>query len=239
MIHLWCLHGNLQTWRVWPSVLPTLSASARVQLHFMDLWSMVAPTFADWVQDFAQRVAQTPGTHVLLGYSLGGRLAMHAIVAQPQRWAGAILVSADPGGDDDLVRAACLERDQRWGQRFLTEPWEALLAEWDQLPVFQGRANTTVRAEQEFSRLAIARYFDRFSKGRQMALAPALQTDACPPLLYLSGACDRKYAQIGQALAHPCDHIRHISLANVGHRVPWESPAAFEQAVAEFLTPYF
>ncbi|MEL7506912.1 MAG: hypothetical protein AAFN42_06230, partial [Cyanobacteria bacterium J06554_1] len=64
-----------------------------------------------------------------MGYSLGGRLGLHGLIQQPDLWAGAIIVSADPGIADAKNKKLCLRRERIWANRFLTEPWDDLLAE--------------------------------------------------------------------------------------------------------------
>ena len=135
-----------------------------------------------------------------MGYSLGGRLALHAILQNPALWKGAIVVSADTGLKTVRERTQTLQTDQEWARRFITEDWEQLLNEWDQQSVFAGRKNNAETAEKTFSRESIGRFFDIFSKGRQLDLLPALSKLRQPPILFVSGEDDEKYCARGQEL---------------------------------------
>ncbi|MGB7416486.1 MAG: alpha/beta fold hydrolase [Thermosynechococcaceae cyanobacterium] len=236
MTHIWCLHGNLQQPTVWDSTLTQLWQDPEVQIISVDLWSTTARDFWEWAEWFCDRVSSTPSTqNIILGYSLGGRLALHAVLHRPELWQGAILVSTHPGLPHLQDRQSCVQADQAWGQRFLKEPWHSLLTEWDCLPVFHGIPCGVDRPKEHFSRAQIARLFDVFSKGRQDDLLPRLKTLAAPPILYLSGELDAQYSEMGRQLAQDCEGVEWITIANAGHRVPWENSEGCTQAVQAFL----
>ena len=170
-----------------------------------------------------------------MGYSLGGRLALHAILQNPALWQGAIIVSADAGLKTKRERTHALQRDQEWARRFITEDWEHLLTEWDQQSVFAGRKNSAERAEKDFSRESISRMFDVFSKGRQLDLLPALNKLRQPPILFVSGEDDEKYSARGQELSAVCANAEHAIIPDAAHRVPWENPTGFVAVVQSFI----
>lgn len=235
-IHLWCLHGNLQLPSVWEAALAEFWQDPTIKMIPVDLWSTTARDFWDWAQQFCERVAAEGSTHnVILGYSLGGRLALHAVLHSPELWKGAIATSTSLGMPNLENRQACLQRDQVWGQRFRTEPWQALLNEWDSLPVFCNIPCAVERNESQFSRQQIARLFDIFSQGRQEDLFSRLQTLEHPPILYVSGQLDLKYCATGRRLAEACDGVEWVAIAKAGHRVPWENTPVFTRVVGQWL----
>jgi 2-succinyl-6-hydroxy-2,4-cyclohexadiene-1-carboxylate synthase len=235
-IHLWCLHGNLQQPSVWETTLAALWDDPTTQIIPVDLWSTTACDFWDWARQFCDRVAaEGAACNVILGYSLGGRLALHAVLQNPSLWKGAIAISTSPGIANLEDRQTSLQRDQIWASRFRTEPWVALLTEWDNLPVFNGIPCAINRKEDHFSRQQIARLFDTFSQGRQDHLLPLLKTLATPPILYISGELDLKYCEIGRRLARDCRVIEQVAIAQAGHRVPWENTPALTQTIQQWL----
>lgn len=240
-VGLWMVHGNLQTPKVWQPLQAPLTQSFSpdldVSIVLEDLWASPSESLQEWAGLFCQQVQTHPiQSRFLLGYSLGGRLAFHALLQQPDLWQGAIIVSADPGLDS-ADRKSCLARDQQWSHKFLHEPWDDLLQEWNALPVFCGRKPTYSMLEANISRTQIAEAFQKFSKGHQANLLPHLQ-QLNLPILYLSGAEDTKYCQIGQRLTQNCPTFTHQIIPNAGHRVPWENPNAFLLAVYQFLEQY-
>lgn len=196
-----------------------------------------ATGFEDWTESFCEKVASHTGkTHVLLGYSLGGRLALHALLQCPSLWSGAIVVGADPGLQSDEARTSQLQRDRTWAERWRVEDWENLWRAWDAQGVFGGRPNRAERPEAAYSRPQIARLFETFSKGHQANLRPQLAELKAPPILYLSGEDDAKYRALGSELGASCPALTHEVVAGAAHRVPWESPSVFTQKVRAFLT---
>ena len=233
---LWCLHGNLQHPTVWNGVVQTLG-SGNVEIRLVNLWETLDSSCWNWAQKFCCNLlagkAQN-SQHYLLGYSLGGRLGLHALISAPELWSGAVIVSADPGLSDQIKREEGLRRDRIWANRFLTEPWDDLLAEWDDLPVFCHRPCPTPRSEADFDRQKIARAFEVYSKGRMDDLRSQI-TNLPIPITYVTGEADHRYQQIGTDLAAQSSNIRHINIHNAGHRVPWEQPAAFLNILTQAL----
>lgn len=235
---LWCLHGNLQQPIVWQFLSHALGEQ-EFMIEPVNLWATLAPNCWDWADAFCNRVrsASPKGLspqHYLLGYSLGGRLAFHALLMAPDLWAGTIIVSADPGVSDPQAKEQCLNRDRIWANRFLTEPWEPLLAEWDALPVFCGYPCPTPRRETDFNRQKIATAFKAYSKGHMEHLTPRLR-HLSVPITYVTGKDDQRYYQLGQTLAQQCPNLTHVPIKAAGHRVPWEQPKAFQQVLQAAL----
>ncbi len=228
------LHGNLQTPAVWDFARETFPG----QSIAVDLWSGATDSPAAWAKGFCEQIAHdsvADNRRVLVGYSLGGRLAMQALVQDPALWAAVILVGAHPGSDDPELRGAWLKNDTRWAKRFTEEPWGALIAEWDAQTVFGGVPNPCPPCEEDFDRVLLARTFISFSKGNQECMTPALAKLSAPPLLYLSGEYDRIYSRLGVELASRVPGLRHQVVPGAGHRVPWEQPETFLRACREFL----
>ena len=229
---LWCLHGNLQQPDVWSALTQKLQLrEPELQIQLVNLWDTLAADCWTWAETFCQMVQamtaqQQDSRHYVLGYSLGGRLAWHALIASPELWAGAVIVSADTGMVNLLQKDQCLKRDRTWAHRFLSEPWDDLLAQWDALPVFCGRPCTTPRPETEFDRQKIAYAFEAYSKGHMEDLTNAIRSLSMP-ITYITGGDDQRYCQLGKMLEQQCPTLNHHQLEQAGHRVPWEQPDAF------------
>ena len=237
-MRIWCLHGSLQTALVWKPIGNAIESEfGSVQVEAVNLYENEYESFGDWREQFYEKVEeQTKGEpSLLLGYSMGGRLAMDALVNNPAMWSGVIAVGADPGLISDDARSKQLQKDLEWARRFRSEDIQELLVEWDELPVFCGRSNCASREISELDSEKISRFFDVFSKARQGNMLPMLRKLKTPPLLYISGCDDIKYTKIGQDLAAHCMPVRHQIIPNAGHRVPWESQDAFISEVSVFI----
>ena len=237
-MRIWCLHGSLQTALVWKPIGNAIESEfGSVQVEAVNLYENEYESFGDWREQFYEKVEeQTKGEpSLLLGYSMGGRLAMNACVHRPSLWSGVIAVGADPGLISDDARSKQLQKDLEWARRFRTEDIQELLVEWDELPVFCGRSNCASREISELDSEKISRFFDVFSKARHGNMLPMLRKLKTPPLLYISGCDDQKYTKFGKDLAAHCMQVRHQIIPNAGHRVPWESQDAFISEVSVFI----
>lgn len=236
---LWFLHGNLQQPQVWQPFTSYLNSQhLELQTTTVSLWETVADSSWSWAWAFCDRVRNHPTPVVenyIVGYSLGGRLAMHTLLTAPELWSGAIVISAAPGIAEQYQKEQQIRCDRTWANRFLTDPWYDLLAEWDALPVFCGRPCMLKRSESDFDRQKIAHAFEAYSKGYMEHLTPRLQT-LTVPITYITGLEDQRYCELGQTLSAQCPHLTHIEVPEAGHRVPWEQPDAFLSILIDSLS---
>ena len=236
MIALWCLHGFLGNGGDWVFLEEALSREGGIRIHRPDL--LAAPgevrSFPYWARKFNARAAGAEGTPILLGYSMGGRLALHCLLQPGAPWRGAVLVSAHPGLDSEEERRERLARDETWARRFEEDPWEEILADWNSQPVFQGRNPLPARREADFSRQALARALRVWSLGNQGPLLERLHQLEVP-LLWIAGREDPPYLRLGERAARGNRRIRFVSLPGAGHRLPWEAPLPFLRQVRDFL----
>ena len=228
----------MQTSSVWDSFQGKICrAGEALPLEKVDLYHEISHSLEGWAQDFCVRIKQESPVEkpFLLGYSLGGRLAMHAYINEPDLWSGLIIVSADPGGHNAQQKEHLLQQDLLWSERFRKERVETLLLEWDQASVFSQRPNQAPRNIDQLDAEKISKLISVYSKGRQEDLIAKLRYKRQAPILFLSGIEDQKYSVIGQNFERCCPHMYHQNIADAGHRVPWENPAGFLSAVNQFI----
>jgi pimeloyl-ACP methyl ester carboxylesterase len=155
---------------------------------------------------------------ILLGYSLGGRLALQALLAGAN-YQRAILVSTGLGIEDDDARAARRASDEAWTQQFDSEDFETVMADWNAQPVLAGPSLARTRDDYD------PRALREWSSGALPPIASRLH-ELTIPTLWIAGARDSKYvaeAHRGAALARG----RVAIVDDAGHRVPWEQASAF------------
>lgn len=240
-----CLHGTLQTPEAWDVVAEFLGRYLQgfsPTFHAEDVLEFdpaVAERPSGWARAFCAALPPPPAVtgvaHVLIGYSLGGRLGLHALLECPDRWNAAVIVAGHPGDASTAERVESRRRDAGWAARLREEDLDAVLADWDALPVFCGRPNPAPRQTVGLSAERWASAFERLSRGNQADLRAALAAAPLPPVLYVSGELDSRYGALGDELARTVPSLRHVSIPAAGHRVPWERPEAFADTVAGFL----
>ena len=193
--------------------------------------------FASWTDHFLAAVPK--GSPALLfGYSMGARLALHALRADPSRWISAILVSGHPGLIDPEEKAARVREDENWARRAESDPWPRFLADWEARPVFRTGIPPrqwkprlagiweTDRVELESRRTNIATSLRAWSLGRQDDFR-AFLSDCPVPVAWVTGALDEKFTRLGRELAVACPGVHHTIVPGAGHRVPWEDARSY------------
>jgi 2-succinyl-6-hydroxy-2,4-cyclohexadiene-1-carboxylate synthase len=156
---------------------------------------------------------------VLLGYSMGGRLALHALLGGA-RYNRAVIVSAGLGGEDAARHAA----DEAWARRFEGDPWDRLVGDWEAQPLFGGHVMN--RRETDFDRAALADVLRRFSPAVLPPLLPQLHEIEIP-VLWIAGERDVKYVEIARKAVGLLPDAELWICPGAAHRVPWEQPQAF------------
>lgn len=169
----------------------------------------------------------------LIGYSLGGRIAMFHACQQPKGLLGVIVEGGHPGLQDADARSARLASDRRWATRFRTEPLEKVFADWYQQPVFasltdaQRDALITLRSQNNGATLAMM--LETTSLAVQPDLRAALSARDFS-FDYLYGERDEKFA----ALAAEVNAVRH-AIPDAGHNAHRENPDAVIASLAQIL----
>lgn len=219
------LHGNLGTPADWD--LP-----GGPDIHPIDLWDRVDLDFNDFAAALAGPLSAGLEKPILAGYSLGGRLALHALAAFPERWSGAVIVSAHPGlccVEDRIARRAS---DAIWAGRARTMGWGAFLDQWNGQALF-GRISPALRARQESleaRREAVATAFEIWSLGRQEDLRSRLVRFA-GPVVWITGENDVRFTRLGADMAAVFPDFRHVVVPGVGHRVLEDAAEAVVRVV--------
>ncbi len=225
---IWALHGNVGLPADWKFLRPDFN------LHAPCLWEQVED-FTPWSHHFCESVRARDSAPVLLGYSLGGRLALHALLAAPHLWRAAIVVSAHPGLASAEEKSARRQLDATWAQAFRELPWAEAIALWNRQPILQGSPTGADRATLEPLREAIARSFEVWSLGQQENLLPRLYTLSLP-VLWITGAFDHKYQDLAEAAVGQVPQGTHQILPECGHRAPWQNSAEFARRIKDFLS---
>jgi 2-succinyl-6-hydroxy-2,4-cyclohexadiene-1-carboxylate synthase len=181
----------------------------------------------------------------LLGYSMGGRVALHLAAAAPGRVRSLILESASPGIEDEAERAARVASDEALAARIEGEGLEWFVDHWAAIPLFASQAELPAaeRAALRERRLGgsatgYANSLRGMGAGRQPSLWGRLPELSMPALL-VSGEIDIKYMAIAERAAAVLPAGRHAIVRGAGHTVHLEQPEAFADLVVGFLSGAF
>jgi 2-succinyl-6-hydroxy-2,4-cyclohexadiene-1-carboxylate synthase len=186
----------------------------------------------------AERAASAaPGGALLVGYSLGGRLALRAALRDPDRYGGVVTIGATAGIEDPAARSARAEADDRLASWMEAAPIEDVVAVWERQPLFADQSETLIEAQRP-GRLAqdprqLARLLRTAGQG---VLEPVwhellgLQL----PLLALAGARDEGYTSAARQIAETAPNARAAIVEEAGHAAHLQQPERVAELVAEF-----
>ncbi len=188
-------------------------------------------------------VADRLGFHAfdLLGYSLGGRVALHLTLAALERVRSLILESVSPGILDPAERQARIASDEDLAKVLEEEGILAFVDRWERMPLFASQATlpADVRARLRAQRLrgnprGLANSLRGIGAGRMPALQPSLD-QIKRPMLAIVGALDTKYLGVGRDLVARVPSARLVIVPEAGHAVHLERPDLFNRLVVDFL----
>jgi 2-succinyl-6-hydroxy-2,4-cyclohexadiene-1-carboxylate synthase len=189
-----------------------------------DLW-----TAADRLVD-----AGGPGTYV--GYSMGGRVALHAALARPGEVRALVLIGATAGIDDPAERESRRIADEALADRIEAIGVEAFIDEWLANPLFDGLTPDTALREDRLRNTpgGLAASLRATGTGRQSPLWDRLD-EIDVPVLVLAGEHDAKFRALGDRLASMIPAATFEVVADAGHCVHLEQPEATADAVARWV----
>ncbi|NUM88026.1 MAG: alpha/beta fold hydrolase [Bdellovibrionales bacterium] len=186
---------------------------------------------------------EIPENSVVLGYSMGGRLA--TLLAEKQQRAGRplrglILVSSGLGVSADRAQRA--QEDAAWAA-LLRADSTAFWHQWYAQEIFRsfregnfsGKSRWLIlRGDQDAGRLAAA--LESFGPAAHRPLERVLAGQIGCPLLYIAGESDKKYAAVASRVRELVPAARVRIITGAGHVIPVEAPAELARAVKDFVT---
>jgi 2-succinyl-6-hydroxy-2,4-cyclohexadiene-1-carboxylate synthase len=230
------VHGFGQTGRCWGPLAPALARDHEVVRLDAPGHGGSAAIAAD-LPTTGRLLAEAGGRGVYLGYSMGGRMALHVAVHAPEAVSALVVVGGTPGIRDEPERAERREADRRLAARIRADGVPAFVDHWLALPMFAGLPPEG-RFEDERRRNTpegLATSLELAGTGAQDPLWAALPAIGVP-VLWVAGAEDARYAAIAaEAVAAIGPHARAALVAGAGHSAHLERPEAFIALVRAWL----
>lgn len=243
------LHGFMQDSRAWgaglleelaqdrPVYALDLAGFGRSEAPAGALAYRVEETVAA-VRDLADLVGAAGRVH-LMGYSMGGRVALAFAAAHPDRPLSLVLESAGLGPETPEARAALNARDAAWVERLRTGTIEEFVDYWEGLPLFASQRGMSAEARGLLRQVRLScdpSVLSRCVQGSGQHAMPSL-SDAVRrlrmPILYAAGMADEKYTKVAVKLAARGCAV--CTLMPCGHNVHLEQPGMLCGHVRPFL----
>lgn len=249
------LHGFMQSGLSWGTIAEPLSQNHCVYaLDFLGHGKSAKPRDAElysydasvrMVEAFLEQVAcSAPDgsrrrAHVV-GYSMGGRIALGLASSEKDLLYSLILESCNFGPDGEEERIAAEERNRAWASKLRASGIGPFVSYWEGLPLFQTQREMGLDEAIRSERLAndaeaMALCLEGAGKHAMPDAAQlhAVVASTWIPVKYLWGYDDRKSEPVAHRLEH--DGI-DVTSFGTGHNVHLEAPALYGTVVQEFLS---
>ena len=233
------LHGFTHTGASWDPVVAALGERYRAfapDIRGHGSASMREPVTLEAVLD--DLAALAPPRFTLVGYSMGGRLALHAALAAAldRRIDGLVLIGASPGIEDPAEREERRNADERLADEVDHMTIEQFAERWAQNPVLAGQPPAVAAAVRA----------DRL-RNQPPGLAGALRglgTGALPslwhrlpevraPVTLIAGERDAKFRGIADEMTRGLQDATIAVFPSAGHAVHLETPARVAALIAQ------
>jgi len=242
------LHGFTGSTRNWQPHIPIFSKQFRViAIDLLGHGRTDSPSdplrysMENAAQDLVKIFKQLSLPPVrLLGYSMGGRLALYLAVHYLSVIDSLILESASPGLETEAERLQRQRSDEQLAQRVEQNGIVSFVDEWEKLPLFasQLRLPRPVRDRQRTQRLqnnpqGLANSLRGMGTGVQPSHWSQLPT-IVKPVLLIAGELDIKFVAIAQRMNQRLPASQLTIVPDAGHTTHLEQAVAFDHAVLEF-----
>lgn len=187
-------------------------------------------------------IAEAGRGAVLCGYSLGGRLALHAALRDPGAYAALVTLGVSAGIEAPATRAARAEADAKLASWMETQPIDAIVDIWERQPLFADQSDALVEAQRP-GRLAqdprdLALILRTAGQGALEPQWERLHTLSLP-LLAVAGMLDERYAESARRMAGAVPDGRAAVVEHAGHAAHLQRPDEVATLLVDFLDQHF
>ena len=181
------------------------------------------------------REAAAPGG-VPVGYSMGGRLALHLAAREPDRFAALVTVGASPGIEDPDERGRRRAADDDLADWIERAPIEEVVARWERLPVFAGQPEELVERQRPGRLSHYPQDLARLLRSAGQGARPSVQLARLRlPVLALAGERDERYLGAARRIALLAPRGDARPVMGAGHAAHLERPRAVADLLLELL----
>jgi 2-succinyl-6-hydroxy-2,4-cyclohexadiene-1-carboxylate synthase len=185
-----------------------------------------------------QELGVSKGQAILLGYSMGGRIALYTAFSGFFR--ALILESASAGLDDPIEREQRRVSDEVLAVSIERDGVQAFVDRWEKLPLFASQETLPLERRDTLHRLrlqnraaGLAQSLRGVGLGAQPSLYARLPTLHIPAML-IAGELDTKFTMIARKMAQLLPKSQLCIIPGAGHTVHLERPEEFLSLVGDF-----
>ncbi|MFM2089772.1 MAG: hypothetical protein RLZZ127_261 [Planctomycetota bacterium] len=232
------LHGFTEDDTAWAETCPL--PGARYALLPGHGWRpCTQPGIRELAADLATQLPAEGGD--VVGYSMGGRIALRMALDHPQRIRRMVLVSSGPGWRAGEERTRRTRLDEALAQILDEDGIGPFVAWWESNPVLRPAKpfSATMTARLRARRLShdpcgLASALRAYGSGTMEGLWDRLGEIRVPTLL-VAGAADARYCGVMGEMAARMPQARLVVIPDAGHAIHREQPAPLAEAIRGWL----
>ena len=233
------LHGFTHTGRSWQPVIAALgerytSVADDIRGHG-DASERVPVSLEAVIDDVV--AAAGPDRYTLVGYSMGGRIALHVALAAGDRAERLVLIGASPGIADDAQRAARRRADEELAGEIERSSIEEFARRWAQTPVLAGLPAAALDAAHADRLRSTPAGLARALRGLGTGALPSLWDrlgSLSMQVTLVVGERDSKFQGIAGEMAAAIPTADVVIVPGAGHAVHLEAPEAIVRQLGHF-----
>jgi 2-succinyl-6-hydroxy-2,4-cyclohexadiene-1-carboxylate synthase len=175
----------------------------------------------------------------LVGYSMGGRIALAYALHYPEHVKRLVLESGSPGLQSETEQLTRIQADDSLANKITQEGLPAFIDFWQDIPLFQSQRKLpsikrqAIRHERlQQSSLGLVNSLKGIGTGRQPSFWSQL-SELSIPVTFITGELDQKFYLIAQQMKNRIANSQHIEVLAVGHAIHVENPVQFATIIME------
>lgn len=228
------VHGFTQTGNSWKNIATSLGDSTSTCIDAPDHGESQGTSLT--LREAGDAIAQVATGMVLVGYSMGARMALHAALQHPHSMTGLVLVSGTPGIEDASERATRVKSDDELAMHIESVGTSVFIEEWIRQPLFalSEFSEVEIRDRCRNTAASLASSLRMCGTGRQDPLWQHLHTLEMPVLL-IAGSRDEKFTAIARRMHELIPRSTLSIIDDAGHNAHLDQPDAFCESVNMWL----
>lgn len=178
----------------------------------------------------------------ILGYSMGGRLALSFAIQYPHLVNKLILESSSPGLETETEREHRRRRDEELGRFIIEQGIEKFVDYWENIPLFATQKGLSPDIQEALRRqrllnseIGLNNSLVGMGTGVQPSWWNQLHNLQAETLL-LTGSLDEKFCFIAEKMTRKIRHCTWKKVENCGHTIHVENPDKFGTIIKGFLS---
>ncbi len=243
------LHGFTGSWRSWESVIKLLPIDINyISIDLMGHGSTEVSSnperyqMKEQILDLEEFFSEVQlARFSLVGYSMGGRIALAYALGHPQQVKNLVLESASPGLKSIEEQQLRRQADDHLADRIEQDGLESFMDFWENISLFESQKSLSNVKQQEIrserlaqSAVGLANSLRGMGTGQQRSYWSKLGELEIPVYL-VTGEYDSKFTEIADEMVKKLKDGSHLQVSSVGHAIHVENPVQFATIIMEQL----